>query len=580
MSIRMLLASILLLVMSVPAPSFGNTGDEAAMMATARGHYNEGGYYYATTWLERVLKNYPNTSRREEVLLMMAKAYVATAREEKARQTVAKLQKDFPQSLGKLDPVVVKFMEESKSGGYSSPYSTDEPVAAPAAPGAKQTPVQPAPGSQAAKPAAPASAATAGVSVPPVAVPVPAPIAAPVPVPVPVPVPQAAAKAPAPTPAPPVAPKAAEVKAAVKVDNPDTVTSPAAQPVAGEGAVAEAPKRAPAKTDAPPAPVEAKGPAKAKEAAPASVPAPVAEETAAAASPRPVPAPAPSAPISVDEKEPPQAAGAAPAATPAAKPVDEIKEVVEAPKALPAPAKPVAPAEAAEQAPARIEVPVPVAVVKPAAEDVVAADAPNPTAEPVLPAASAPVVAKRAAKAKAPAQAAPAKAVTKPGKGAEKLASSTCQAGSYVIELGDYVGQNFLVAAKKAVRKAGLLPVVGKGPVKEEMMLRIQVGQFRDQGAAQKLVDKLRAAKADHFVLQDKTGTFRVFAGSYVDLAAAAKEQERLSAKGLESELKEVTVPVSTSALSAGCFSSEEGAREKLAELEKLGLKGKVAAAP
>ncbi len=148
--------------------------------------------------------------------------------------------------------------------------------------------------------------------------------------------------------------------------------------------------------------------------------------------------------------------------------------------------------------------------------------------------------------------------------------------GTYAIEVGEFIGKNALVKGKKAVKKAGLMPVVGPGGQKVEVMLRIQVGEFSDEGAARKMLNKLRKVNAGLFMLKDKGGTFRVYAGSYFEHQAALDEQKRLSGKGIRSELKEATVPVSTYVINAGCFATEQAAKEKLAELERLGLKGKV----
>lgn len=311
--------------------------DEAAMMTTAKAHYQDGGYYYASTWLERILRKWPDTAQREEILVMMAKSYAATGREDKAARTVKTLLKDYPQAAGKLDRDILKSAQEPSAAAAKSQDEVKAPVAA-------QAPVKP----------------------------------------------------------------------------------------------------------------EAAAPAAAKDVIPA---------VAAVATP----APALSVPVAL--------------------PVDAVK------------------AEETETACRDTSASVP---------------------------------------------------------------------GTYAIEVGEFIGKNALVKGKKGVKKAGLMPVVGPGGRKMEVMLRIQAGEFSDEGAARKMLNKLRKVNVDQFMLKDKGGTFRVYAGSYFEHQAALDEQKRLSRKGLRSELKEATVPVSTYVINAGCFATEQVAKEKLAELERLGLKGKV----
>jgi hypothetical protein len=380
--IRMLLLSVLLSVFCCPLLSHAQL-DEAEMMAMAKGHYQEGGYYYASTWLERILRTWPQTAQREEILLMMAKSYAATGREDKAARVVKTLMKDYPQAAAKLDPETLKLAEQQE------PYDLAS-----------------------------------------------------------------------------------------------------AQPDAAGQGVPDAARR-----DAPAEPAE---PAAAK----------VQDEASA-----PVPAEAPK-----------KAEGVKPA-------VAKVAAATVAEVAQPAVAEAAKPAAAA--------------VAKPA-----------------------------------PASAAPVAISVDAPKGAETETAcrdnSATAPGSYAVEVGEFVGKNALIRGKRAVEKAGLVPVVGPGRQRVEAMLRILVGEYSGEAAAKKVLNKLRKVGAEHFMLKDNGGTFRVYAGSYFEHQAALDEQKRLLGKGFDSELREATVPVSTYVINAGCFPTEEAARGKLAELERLGVKGKV----
>lgn len=391
--VLMLLVSMLLSVFCHPLVTQAQQ-DEAAMMATAKGHYQEGGYYYASTWLERILRNWPATAQREEILLMMAKSYAATGREDKAARTVETLLKDYPQAAVKLDQDILKLVRAPDLQVGEAPI----PVAA----------------------AAPALA----------------------------------------------------------------------QPAAPSQAVPDA-----ARQNAPVAHAEP-APAKAADEANASAPA--------------------EAPIKPDALKPAVAVGAKPAVEEAA-------------------------------TPAIVEVANPAATVA-------ATNAPAPLNPVAL----------------------PAEALTGGETETACRDSSATDPGTYAIELGAFIGKNALARGKRAVEKAGLMPVVGPGPQKVEVMLRILVGEFSDESAAKKVLNKLRKAGAEQFMLKDKGGVFRIYAGSYFEHQAALDEQKRLLGKGIPSELKEATVAVSTFVINAGCFPTEEVAKVKLAELERLGMKGKV----
>ena len=119
-SIRMLMVAILLAVFISPVASYAQP-DEAIMLAQARKHYQERNYYFSSTWLERVLKTYPQTPQREEVLLMLAKSYAETERNERAVRAVQTLLKDYPKSVATLEPGILKLAGIAPPPGSGSP---------------------------------------------------------------------------------------------------------------------------------------------------------------------------------------------------------------------------------------------------------------------------------------------------------------------------------------------------------------------------------------------------------------------------------------------------------------------------
>ena len=147
---------------------------------------------------------------------------------------------------------------------------------------------------------------------------------------------------------------------------------------------------------------------------------------------------------------------------------------------------------------------------------------------------------------------------------------------TYTLKIGEYVVKSAMADAKRKIKKTGLTPVVEQGPKSNEPMIRLYFGEFSNQATARKEQNKLRAAKADSFILMDGDRRFHVYAGSYIDQKGAKKEQRRLAALGIKLSLKQVVVPVPTYLLTAGSFPTEEAALEKAVELEKWGVKSVV----
>jgi len=77
--------------------------DESSMLENGRSHFQSGEYYFATTWLERILKNYPATPHRKEVLLMITRAYARSGRNDKAVDYLTMLRKEFPEAAASFE---------------------------------------------------------------------------------------------------------------------------------------------------------------------------------------------------------------------------------------------------------------------------------------------------------------------------------------------------------------------------------------------------------------------------------------------------------------------------------------------
>ena len=121
---RLILAFMLVIFFS-PASSNAQT-DETAMMEQAKLQLSAGKLYFATSWLERILKTYPKTLKREEVLLLLSKAYASSGRDERAAKTLRTLLKEYPKTVVSLDSTLLKLAEsipqpESVSTALTTP---------------------------------------------------------------------------------------------------------------------------------------------------------------------------------------------------------------------------------------------------------------------------------------------------------------------------------------------------------------------------------------------------------------------------------------------------------------------------
>lgn len=143
----------------------------------------------------------------------------------------------------------------------------------------------------------------------------------------------------------------------------------------------------------------------------------------------------------------------------------------------------------------------------------------------------------------------------------------------FTLTVGEY-GTKFAMAdAVKKIKRAGLVPLVKRGPEKMETMIRLYVAEYPNQKLAQMEIGRLRRLKAEGFIITAKEGQITVYAGSFRDQKQAVIEQERLAALGVKTVLKDTPVLLVPYLLTAGSFATRESAVKNAAKLEKQGLK-------
>ncbi len=144
--------------------------------------------------------------------------------------------------------------------------------------------------------------------------------------------------------------------------------------------------------------------------------------------------------------------------------------------------------------------------------------------------------------------------------------------GSYTLLAGVYVMEKSMLAEKAKLKSAGLVPVVMKGPKKEEPMNRLFMGEFDSYPEASLEMKKIKKITGDAFILPEK-GKFSLYAGSYFVKERAEKERDRLIKAGLKPVVRMSTVPVTTYRLTAGSYQSSKPAETEAGRLKKLGVK-------
>lgn len=205
------------------------------MLEQGMTQYQAGNYYYASSWFERILKQYPNTVKKREILTMLATSCAVTGREEKAGKVLRNLLREYPQAAQGLDP---KLLQLAGQAPAREAVADPEPAPAAQVPALGQKPVPAA--VAAPEPAVPA----APRPTPKIAAPAPSPVPAARPaisVPAPVPESKKAAAKPAGASAP-AAQKAVPAAAA----KPLPVAAPGASAAVASASVSARPSKTPA----------------------------------------------------------------------------------------------------------------------------------------------------------------------------------------------------------------------------------------------------------------------------------------------------------------------------------------------
>ena len=109
---RLVIITAVLALLLLSFHCYGQTEDEA-MLAQAREHLSNRKYYFASTWLERLLRDHPATPQRKEALLLIIKVYDLSGRNEKAVPYVRALVKEFPKAAASLDPELLDLAKTS-----------------------------------------------------------------------------------------------------------------------------------------------------------------------------------------------------------------------------------------------------------------------------------------------------------------------------------------------------------------------------------------------------------------------------------------------------------------------------------
>ena len=143
--------------------------------------------------------------------------------------------------------------------------------------------------------------------------------------------------------------------------------------------------------------------------------------------------------------------------------------------------------------------------------------------------------------------------------------------GAYTLLVGVYVMEKSMREAKGKLKSAGLLPVVSKGPKKEEPMNRLFMGEFESYAEASVELNKIRKITHDAFILPEN-GKYMVYAGSYFVEKSAEKERDRLIDAGFKPIVRKTKAPVNTYRLTAGNFQGTKPAQSEAERLKKLGL--------
>ncbi|MBC8016951.1 MAG: TolC family protein [Verrucomicrobia bacterium] len=143
----------------------------------------------------------------------------------------------------------------------------------------------------------------------------------------------------------------------------------------------------------------------------------------------------------------------------------------------------------------------------------------------------------------------------------------------YTLTIGEFGVKSAMADAIKRIKRAGLVPLVKRGPARTEAMIRLHVADYPDQKTARLEIGRLARLKVDGFIIIGEGGIFSVYAGSFRARKQAGIEQERLAALGVKTVLQDTSVPLATYLLTVGRFTTREAAARNATKLEEQGLK-------
>ncbi|MBC8016938.1 MAG: TolC family protein [Verrucomicrobia bacterium] len=163
---------------------------------------------------------------------------------------------------------------------------------------------------------------------------------------------------------------------------------------------------------------------------------------------------------------------------------------------------------------------------------------------------------------------------------AAMLTSAPATNKTYTLAIGEYSSNSMMVDAIAKIKSVGLVPQVKQGPQKTEQMIRLYLAEFPNHLLAQKALKKLQLLKANGFILMHSKQRHAVYAGSFLDMKSAQKEQSRLAGRGIKVRPEKTSFSLPTFLLSAGNFLEREVALEYATKLEHLELKAVVIEKP
>lgn len=309
---------------------------------------------------------------------------------------------------------------------------------------------------------------------------------------------------------------------------------------------------------------------------PANVPI-VATEVKQSMPPKPTDQPAPAATAAASKPE---------EAKPAVSPVPPAAKPVSSPAPAPAITKPAAPAPATVTAKPDAPAPAPstgkpAAALQPQAAAKAAATPPVTTAPK-----KAPVTEKKAepkpgkAVGSKPVTAFQQKELAKTAKvsppPAVKAATGE-KTSAYSVFAGEFTAGAESATAEAKIARLGIKPVSRKETRSSHSMHRLFYGAYTDYDVYLAELDKLRQSTKGAFGVE-KNGTYFLYAGSFSVKDRVEKEKKYLAAKGINLQIQQTVLSLSTVKLTAGPFSSKKEADNAAAKMKGAGLAAKVVA--